>query len=86
MPGIPEIPFNVSYSFNGDLRDVPDDPGQMSAAVTSLEHILASKDHSSSERVQILGLLGGFGRMLGRLDEAEALDTARQRLASLQLG
>jgi len=62
--------YNLEYSFNTDLREIPDDSKSMLSFVKASELKLADiKDHF--ERVKILGEMGSYARILERLDEAE---------------
>lgn len=70
------VPVAVSYRFDENLREVPNDPAGMARAAMACEARLADES-DSGERLRTLGLLGGHLRLLGRLEEAEArLDQA----------
>jgi len=65
-----EIPFDLSYTFDANLRDVPTSPREMEAAVAFLVERLHSGDLKDGEVAQALGHIGVFCRIIGRLDEA----------------
>ncbi|MDP9364014.1 MAG: tetratricopeptide repeat protein [Chloroflexota bacterium] len=72
-------PPDVSYRFDKRLREVPNDPAGMARAVAEIEARLAAGVSDPGERMRALGTLGGYRRILGRLDEAEA--TLREAVA-----
>lgn len=62
---------SFSYSFDSQLREVPDDPLAMRAACAVLASILRSDKLPPADEVQILGRIGPLYRMLGELELAE---------------
>lgn len=64
-------PFAVSYGFDENLREVPNYPAGMARAAAACEARLAAESGPGA-RLRTLGILGGYLRMLGRLQEAEA--------------
>ena len=70
MP-LPDIPYNISYTFDQNLRDVPDSPGDMARAVEYLGAKLKSGELSVRDQARLLGQMGVLCRMLLRLEEAE---------------
>jgi tetratricopeptide (TPR) repeat protein len=75
---------NLSYTFDSNLRDVPDSPqdveGEINRLSTQLEASVPPLPPQA--RIRVLGLLGHYCRLLNRLDDAErhlqqALDLAR---------
>lgn len=63
--------YNLNYTFNDQLRDIPDNPKDV------LNYILKEKEKLKSikepkKRVEVLGKIGSFARMLEELDDAEA--------------
>ena len=68
---IHSIPYNVDYTFDENLREVPDNADEMAAAVDYLNKVLI-QEQDPRESLSILGLLGGLCRILGQLEEAEA--------------
>ena len=63
--------YNLNYTFNDQLRDIPENPKDV------LNYILEEKEKLKSikepkKRVAILGKIGSFARMLEKLDDAEA--------------
>ena len=88
-----DVPFDVSYHFDDQLRDVPNAPGEMAQAVAWLQDQLAHADLPPRRRMQMAGQLGVYARMLGdfpaahaALDEAlglaDSLNDAGARLAN----
>ena len=65
-----DIPFDISYTFDSDLRDVPHSPQEMEKAVLYLEARIASGELDELEEIQALGMAGVLLRVLGRLDKA----------------
>ena len=65
-------PSDVSYRFDERLREVPNDSVAMARAVAEIEARLAAGVSDPGDRMGALGTLGGYRRILGRLDEAEA--------------
>lgn len=65
-----DIPFNVGFHFDEHLREVPDDPDEMSKAISFL--LRARKRGEDIELMQIDGWLSVFCRILGDLDQARA--------------
>jgi tetratricopeptide (TPR) repeat protein len=62
--------YNLNYSFNTDLREVPENKEQMLAYVCASKNKLEST-REPSERVKILGEMGSYLRILENLDQAE---------------
>jgi tetratricopeptide (TPR) repeat protein len=86
---------NLSYTFDSNLRDIPDSPQDVEAEITSLSTLLSALPSpepgtGNSDRIRLLGQLGHYSRLLNRLDEAErylrqALDLSRQQDARIPL-
>lgn len=64
--------YRTSYSFDENLRDVPDAPGEMALVVTHLKEELSRPDLQGAEEARLLGQIGVLSRMLGHLDEARS--------------
>jgi tetratricopeptide (TPR) repeat protein len=64
--------FDVSYRFDERLREVPNDREALARATAALEDRLASGTMDARGRARALGVLGGYRRLLGRLDDAAA--------------
>jgi hypothetical protein len=62
-----DIPFDVSYSFNDDLHDIPNHPDEMRQALTFLQAQLDDDAIDDDRRIQLLGAIGGYARMLNEL-------------------
>ena len=62
-----DIPYNLSYAFDADLREVPVDPESMAKAIDWLLERL----QSSPDEPDVLSWLGVCCRMLRRESEAE---------------
>jgi tetratricopeptide (TPR) repeat protein len=67
-----DIPFDVSWSFDEEGRDVPNDAGQMRQAVRWLRE-RADEAADEAERARLLGWAGGYARMLGDLSMSVAV-------------
>lgn len=66
------LPFDVSYSFDADLRETPHDRAVMAQAVAHLAAQLADLSPVSRERARTLGLVGVYARILGDFATAHA--------------
>jgi tetratricopeptide (TPR) repeat protein len=66
-----DLPFDVSYRFDADLRDVPNSPDGMVMAVAYLAEQLGQVAQTPQVEARMLGRMAVFCRMLGRLEEAE---------------
>lgn len=75
-----EIPFDVSYHFDENLRDIPNNPAQMHQAVEFLQFQLQQE---TTERaiLQLLGLLGVYARMLHNFPLAQQALTSALNLS-----
>jgi tetratricopeptide (TPR) repeat protein len=79
-----EPPFDMSVGFDESLREVPNDPAAMSAAVGWLQRRLDDPALTDAVRVRTLGTMGSCARVLGRLDDAQAaLDEAVERARAI---
>jgi tetratricopeptide (TPR) repeat protein len=58
----------LDFTFDENLREVPADSESMAAYV---EYLRAMPAGNSEEKIMILGELGVYSRILGKLDEAE---------------
>lgn len=63
-----DIPFNVGFHFDENLREVPDDPAEMAKAIDFL--LRTRKSVEDPELVRIYGWLSVFSRILGDLEPA----------------
>ena len=75
---------NIGYHFDDALREVPADPVEMARAVAALQVELRATNGDDRARARLLGRLGPFLRILGRLDDAatvlmEAVDLCATR-------
>lgn len=71
------IPFDVSYHFDDNLRDVPNSPTQMQQAVKFLKSQFDSSLQDIDRQIYLAGLIGVYSRMLHDFSTAEqALTTA----------
>ena len=59
-----DIPFDVSYHFDDNLHDVPNSPAQMRQAISFLQSKLDSNREDLPQQISLLGLIGGYARML----------------------
>ena len=58
------IPFDMSLHFDDNLRDIPNSPKDMKKAVDFLKSELENNDLEASQRLQIIGLMGVYSRVL----------------------
>lgn len=61
---------DLTYHFDSNLRDIPNNPDDMKAQVDALESQLASTD-AAEDQLSILGTIGVYARMLDDLTKAE---------------
>jgi tetratricopeptide (TPR) repeat protein len=66
-----DTPYNISYTLDHNLRDVPDSPDDMARAVEYLQARIESGDSTPRDQARLLGQTGVLCRMLLRLEEAE---------------
>jgi tetratricopeptide (TPR) repeat protein len=59
-----DVPFDVSFHFDENLRDVPNCPAEMRLAVTALQAQLTDPSLDPQRRIQLLGSIGTYARML----------------------
>lgn len=67
---IHNMPFDLSYKYDDNLREVPNAPHDLAAAVQFLEESVRDEP-DLYERMKMLGRLGVYCRILNRLDSAE---------------
>ncbi len=78
--------FNLVFTFNTSLQEVPDNPKSM-ASFIEVNKLKLDKVKDPLERIMILGELGSYARILERLDEAEQyLDEAMTLIENHDLG
>lgn len=77
-----DIPYDVGFHFDENLREVSDSPADMQRAVTFLEDRLSVAN--DDEAGDILGLLGVYSRILGDLEAAERYLTRAVDLTRVQ--
>lgn len=65
------MPFDVSYHFDADLREVANAPDEMQAMVDWLQTQLECSDRDQQTRLKYLGLLGTYARILHSFSVAE---------------
>lgn len=78
-----DIPHNVGYHIDEDLREVPDDPAEMGRAIDFLLGERRRISINDAELMSINGLLGVICRIVGDLESAyiftrEAISTANK--------
>jgi len=74
-----EQSYNLSTHFDPTtLRDIPDDPAAMQEAVRDMEDWLTERHlYTTPQIITIMGRLGVYLRILGKLDDAQSyLETA----------
>ncbi|MBT9316195.1 tetratricopeptide repeat protein [Leptothoe spongobia] len=72
-----ETPFDLSYHYDDNLQDVPNNSGEMQQAIDFWQAQLDQPGLEIFQRIKLLGRIGGYARTLRNLDRAEqALSTA----------
>lgn len=66
-----DIPFNINYQFDENLREVPENPDDMHAAIDYLETRLIEDSQDDYERMRLSGIVGALYRILGNYSMAE---------------
>jgi tetratricopeptide (TPR) repeat protein len=70
MAIFPKIPFNTTFRFDQQLREVPNSRREMEQAVDWLQ-AEADQSRDLRQRVLLYGMIGGYGRILGQLPLAK---------------
>jgi tetratricopeptide (TPR) repeat protein len=78
-----DIPFDVSYHFNKDLQDIPNNPAEMRQAMTFLQAQLTRDKTVGRHQIKLLGLFGTYARMLKKLVAAKQALTSAIELSEL---
>jgi tetratricopeptide (TPR) repeat protein len=63
-------PFDVSYHFDEQLHEVPNNPSDMKKAIEWLKQRLG-EEKAWQERLSLLGAIGSFSRILREFSQAE---------------
>jgi len=87
-----EIPYNIDYSYDDNLREIPRDKDDMRRAVDHLEARLIEESQDDYERMRLSGIVGSLYRILGDYEMAEehinaaiaSSNTLRDRRAQLR--
>jgi len=66
-----DIPYNIDFSFDDNLREVPQDADSMQEAITQLETRLIEESQDDYERMRLSGIVGTLYRILGDYEMAE---------------
>lgn len=66
-----DIPYNIDFSFDENLREIPQDPTAMRQAIDHLETRLIEESQDDYERMRLSGIVGTLHRILGDYDMAE---------------
>lgn len=66
-----DIPYNINFSFDDNLKEIPDNADEMRQAVDHLETRLIEDSQDDYERMRLSGLVGSLYRILGEYDMAE---------------
>ena len=66
-----DIPYNIDFSFDDNLREVPKDPKDMHRAIDHLEVRLIEESQDDYERMRVSGIVGTLYLVLGNYDMAE---------------
>lgn len=64
------MPYNVTFTLDADLREVPAQPGAMRQAVNWLVKQMGPMQSDNSALARLLSMHGTYSRMLGELDAA----------------
>jgi hypothetical protein len=70
MATFPDIPFNTTFRYDPQLREVPNARPQMEQAVDWLQ-TEARGSRSLRRQVLLYGMIGGYGRILGQMAMAK---------------
>lgn len=76
-----EIPFDVSFHFDDNLREVPNSPAQMQQAVEFLQFQLNNIDNDTRQKISLLGLIGSYARILHDFSTAKLALTSAFELS-----
>ena len=68
-----DMPFNMSFHYGDDLREVPDDPEQMRKGIEWLQERLDGEGNDDIQQAALMSQIGVFSRILGDLDNAEQM-------------
>lgn len=87
-----DIPFNINFSLDENLKEIPDNIDDMNRAINFLETKLIEESQDDYERMRLSGIVGTLYRILGDLDMAEehinsaiaASNNLRDRRAQLE--
>ena len=80
-----ETPFDLSFHYDDNLHDVPNNVEEMRQAVTFWQAQLNQPGLETTERIRLLGRIGGYARTLRDLEQAEqALTTALELSKSIE--
>ena len=74
------IPFDVSYHFDDNLRDIPNSPIQMQQAVEYLQTEFDKSVGDIEQQIYLAGLIGGYARMLHDFKTAQQVLTTALNL------
>ena len=66
-----DIPYDIDFSFDENLREIPKDPAAMREAIAHLETRLIEESQDDYERMRLSGIVGTLHRILGDYDMAE---------------
>ena len=66
-----DIPYNIDFSFDENLREIPLDAASMRRAIDHLETRLIEESQDDYERMRLSGIVGTLHRILGDYDMAE---------------
>lgn len=66
-----DIPYNIDFTFDNNLRETPKDPEDMHRAITYLETRLIEESQDDYERMRLSGIVGTLYLILGDYEMAE---------------
>lgn len=66
-----DIPYNIDFTFDDNLREVPENPEDMLRAIDYLEIRLIEESQDDYERMRLSGLVGTLYLIIGDYEMAE---------------
>ena len=66
-----DIPYNIDFTFDDNLREKPQDPEDMHRAISFLETRLIEESQDDYERMRLSGIVGTLCLILGDYEMAE---------------
>ncbi|MEO1634012.1 MAG: tetratricopeptide repeat protein [Cyanobacteria bacterium J06631_9] len=80
-----ETTFDLSFHYDDNLQDIPNNVEETRRAVAFWQNQLSQPELATTERIRLLGRIGGYTRTLRDLEQAEqALTTALELSKSIE--